>query len=95
MTAATVREAFNNAEAANIWSVPDLSVLNAGRRSPVSMPAELFGPAWMLLCAIGEGTCTPVDYPALGFLSACASIIGGKRKVRPYSTAAWAEPCIL
>ena len=95
MTAATMREAFERAETHNIWSLPDLSVLNAGRRSPVPMPGDLFGASWPLLSAIGEGTCTPVDYPALGFLSACASLIGGKRKVRPYSTAAWAEPCIL
>jgi putative DNA primase/helicase len=47
------------------------------------------------MAAIAEGTCTPVDYPALGFLSACASLVGGKRKVRPYATAAWSEPCIL
>lgn len=95
MTAATMREAFDRAEERTIWTVPDLTVLNAGRRSPVPMPADLFGPAWGLLSDIAEGTCTPVDYPAIGFLSACASLVGGKRKVRPYSTAAWSEPCIL
>lgn len=90
-----IQRAFEGAQNVNLWSVPDMSVLNAGRRSPVPMPSDLLGPAWPLLSAIAEGTCTPVDYPALGFLSACASLIGGKRKVRPYSTAAWAEPCIL
>lgn len=78
-----------------IWTLPDMSVLNAGRRAPVPMPGDLFGPAWGLLGDIAEGTCTPVDYPAIGFLSACASLIGGKRKVRPYTTATWSEPCIL
>jgi hypothetical protein len=95
MTAATMRDAFERAETVNIWSLPDMSVVNAGRRAPVAMPADLFGPSWPLLSTIAEGTCTPVDYAALGFLSACASLIGGKRKVRPYATASWAEPCIL
>jgi putative DNA primase/helicase len=80
---------------ASIWPVPDMTVLNAGRRAPVPMPSDLFGPAWGLMRDISAGTGAPVDYPALGFLSACASLIGGKRRVRPYSTAAWSEPCIL
>jgi putative DNA primase/helicase len=95
MTAATIKQAFDNAETVNLWAVPDRSILNGGRRDPVPMPSGLFGPAWPLLQAIAEGVCTPVDYPAAGFLSACASLIGGKRSVRPYSTARWAEPCIL
>jgi putative DNA primase/helicase len=95
MTAAKIREAFNNAEAAGIWSVPDMSVVSAGRRPPVPIPGDLFGPAWSLLGNIAEGTCTPVDYPAIAFLATCASLIGGKRKVRPYTTSAWSEPCIL
>ena len=41
MTAATMREAFERAETVNIWSLPDMSVVNAGRRSPVAMPADL------------------------------------------------------
>jgi hypothetical protein len=59
------------------------------------MPSEMFGQAWPLLRAIAEGTSTPVDYAALSFIAACASLIGGKRKVRPYLTSHWAEPCIL
>jgi len=94
MTAA-MRQAFDAAETVGIWSVPDMTVINAGRRPPVSMPAGLFGPVWPLLQGIAEGTSTPVDYPALGFLAACASLIGGKRRVRPYPTANWSEPCIL
>lgn len=95
MNAATIKHAFDKAEDYNIWSVPDLSVINAGRRDPVPMPAELFGPSWGLLSDIAEGTCTPVDYPAIAFLVSCASLIGGKRKVRPYTTSPWCEPCIL
>lgn len=95
MTAATMREAFDSAEVVNIWGNPDMSVLNTGRRAPVSMPSALFGPSWPLLQGIGEGTSSPVDYPAMGLLAACASLIGGKRSVRPYATSAWAEPAIL
>lgn len=96
MNAATAfQTAFDQAQEMNIWPVPDMSVVSAGRRAPVPMPPELFGPSWGFLSAVGEGTCAPVDYPAIGFLSACASLIGGKRRVRPYSTSAWSEPCIL
>lgn len=45
MTAATMREAFASAETINIWPLPDMSVLNAGRRVPVPMPSDLFGDA--------------------------------------------------
>jgi hypothetical protein len=44
---------------------------------------------------IAEGTATPVDYPAIGYITACASLIGGKRRVRPYQSSNWAEPCII
>ena len=86
---------LNYAEVHSIWSVPDMTVINAGRRDPVAMPSEIFGPAWPNLRAIAEGTSTPVDYPGLAYLVCCASLIGGKRRVRPYSTSPWAEPCIL
>lgn len=79
----------------SIWSMPDWSVLNAGRRPPVPMPAGLFGPAWPILQAIGEDTSTPPDYAAMGLIASCASLIGGKRRVKPYPTSNWSEPCIL
>lgn len=95
MTAATMREAYERAETIEIWPQPDNTILTAGRRSPVTMPADLFGPAWSLLCDIAEGTSTAPDYAGLGFLTACASLIGGKRRVRPYESSSWSEPCIL
>jgi hypothetical protein len=95
MTAASANARIDDAPEYTIWSVPDLSVINAGRRAPVPMPGDLFGPAWPLLKLIAEGTATAVDYPGIGFLGACASLIGGKRKVRPYVTSNWREPCIL
>ncbi len=95
MTAATMKAAFDNAQTVSAWGIPDMSVLNEGRRDPVAMPADLFGPSWSLLQTIAEGVCTAPDYPGMGLLTACASLIGGKRRVRPYQTSAWAEPCIL
>src|SRR5690606_24879576 len=58
-------------------------------------PAELFGPAWPLLSTIAEGVCAPVDYPGIALLTSCASLIGGKRRIRPYDAGTWSEPCIL
>lgn len=77
------------------WPAPDLSILQASRRPAVPMPTGLFGPALPLLEAIAQGTATPLDYPAAAFLATCASLIGGKRRVRPYATSNWAEPPIL
>lgn len=77
------------------WMPPDMAVLNAGRRDPVAMPANLFGPAWSLLTEIANGTASPIDYAAISYLAAVASLIGGKRSVRPYETSNWKEPCIL
>ena len=77
------------------WSAPDMSILNGGRRAAAKMPTELFGPALPVLEAIAEGTSTPLDYPAAAYLAACASLIGGKRRVRPYMTSDWREPPIL
>src|SRR5262245_39302061 len=94
MAAVVMKNDLENAEF-NMWGPPDMSVLEAGRRPPVPMPGDLFEPAWGLLNEIAEGTCSPVDYPALGFLAACASLIGAKRRVRPYPTSSWSEPCIL
>lgn len=95
MTAATMKERLAVAEPVSIWSLPDMTVLNAGRRDPVPMPADLFGPAWPLLSAIAEGTASPVDYAAFGFVAAAASLIGGKRRIRPYESSAWSEPCVI
>ncbi|MXO85233.1 DUF3987 domain-containing protein [Altererythrobacter aurantiacus] len=90
-----MKAAYENAEVISIWPQADMSVLNEGRRSPVAMPADLFGPAWPLLVTVAEGVCTAPDYPGMALLASCASLIGGKRRIRPYDTAAWSEPCIL
>jgi hypothetical protein len=76
-------------------ATPDMSVLASGRRSPPTLPEEMFGEAWPLICDLAEGAGSPRDYVALAFMSTAASLIGGKRRVRPFKTATWAEPCIV
>jgi len=77
----------------SVWAAPDMSILSAGRRSPVAMPPEIFGTSWPLLCDLAEASGAPVDYVAIGFLTVSASLIGAKRRASPW--AGWDEPCIL
>ena len=79
----------------NPWPAPDLEILSAGRRNAPAMPSDLFGGAWPLVCDLAEGAGAPRDYVAITFLTAAASLIGGKRKAKPFATTDWAEPCIL
>lgn len=77
----------------SIWPAPDMSILSAGRAAPVSVPPEMFGSVWGLLCDLAEGAGAPVDYTAMAFTVAGASLIGGKRYVSPWG--GWSEACIL
>lgn len=95
MSVASMKERFESAEPASPFGIPDMDVLRAGRRQAVPMPSDLFGDAWQLVSDVAEGSGAPVDYAAVGFISACASLIGGKRRVRPYAESRWSEPCII
>ncbi|WP_296538879.1 DUF3987 domain-containing protein [Rhizorhabdus sp.] len=53
----------------------------------------MFGTTWGLIAEIAEGSGAPVDYVALSYIVACASLIGGKRRVSPWG--GWSEPCIV
>lgn len=77
------------------WPAPDLTLLNASRRAAVPMPLGILGPAVETIQAIADGTATAIDYPACAYFAASASLIGSKRKVRPYTTSNWSEPAIL
>src|SRR5437868_3126456 len=70
----------------NPWPAPDLEILSAGRRNAPAMPSDLFGGAWPLVCDLAEGAGAPRDYVAITFLTAAASLIGGKRKAKPFAT---------
>ncbi len=91
-----IRSAFSEARKPGAdWRAPDMTLLNASRRDAVAMPVSLLGPATGTIQAVADGTATAIDYPACAYFAACASLIGGKRKVRPYTTSNWAEPAIL
>ena len=77
------------------WGSPDMSVLALNRRPPPPFPAEMFGSLWPLLLDLADGTGAPVDYIAAGILASAASLIGGKRRIVPFATSTWAEPCVL
>lgn len=95
MNATAFKMNFDAAEQVNVWPAPDMSVLSAGRREPPTITKEMFGPIWPLLSDMAQGAGAPVDYVAVSFLAVAASLIGGKRKVKPYAEADWTEPCIL
>lgn len=59
------------------------------------MPGDMFGNLWPLLVDLADGAGAPVDYVALGFITVAASLVGGRRRVRPFDTANWTEPCII
>jgi hypothetical protein len=92
---AALKRAGYERAGANIAALPDMSVLSAGRRAAPVMPRELFGDAWPLLNDLADGAGAPVDYVGVSFLAVCASLIGGKRRVKPYDTSDWCEPAIL
>jgi putative DNA primase/helicase len=95
MNATAFKMNFDEAEQVNVWPAPDMTVLAAGRREPPVITKEMFGPIWPMLSEMAQGAGAPVDYVAVSFLAVTASLIGGKRKVKPYAEADWTEPCIL
>jgi len=84
------------AEVENVspWAVPDMSLVNNGRRAAVPMPSEMFGPAWAVITDVADVTSTAPDYAAIAYIASAASLIGGKRRIAPYN-GDWSEPCIL
>ena len=73
----------SDSSSTHLWPAPDMSVLSAGRRSPPTMPVEMFGAVWGLLVDMAQGAGSPVDYVGVSYLTVTASLIGGKRKVKP------------
>ena len=95
MNATTAHSRIDGAEVFSIWAQPDRSVIDAGRRAPPALPSESFGDLWPVLSDLADAAGAPVDYVAVGVLVAAASLIGGKRRVRPWSDSDWEEPAIL
>lgn len=95
MNATAFRASFEQSEDASGWTVPDMSILTGGRSAPPAIPTEMFGSLWPLISDLAEGAGAPVDYVAVSVLAVSASLIGAKRRARPYPTSDWSEPCIL
>lgn len=96
MTAAAIRQRLDFAEETQAaWATPDMSILTGGRSKPPVMPRGLFGDAWPLLQDLAAGAGAPIDYVAIAMLGVTASLIGGKRRVKPYEVGTWTEPAIL
>lgn len=92
---AAFADSLAGAQPVNIWRAPDLEILTGGRTVPPTMPSDMFGGVWPLIGDIARGAGAPVDYTAIGLIAAVASLVGGKRRVRPFSSGDWSEPCIL
>jgi len=75
------------------WPAPDLSLVNASRRSAPALPLDVFGPWRPWVEAVAEGTSSPPDYAACALLAGAASLIGNARWVSPWR--GWKEPCAL
>ena len=95
MNAPAFKKRMADSEPVTLLRAPDMSILSGGRVKPPVMPTELFGTLWPLVKDLADGAGAPVDYVALSVLGVAASLIGGKRRVRPYSTSDWSEPSIL
>lgn len=80
--------------APNLERLPDLTIIDGGRRTPPILPQDMFGNVWGECVKLAQDKGAPVDYVALSYLTVCASLIGGKRKVRPWE-GTWSEPAIL
>ncbi len=77
------------------WQAPDMSILSGGRSTPPEMPSTMFGHLWPLIQDLAEGAGSPVDYVAIGLIGTAASLIGSTRRVQPFDSEQWREPCIL
>lgn len=96
MNAAALHQRIDAAPfVAGNWHSPDMSILSGGRTTPPVMPDAMFGALWPLIRDLAEGAGAPVDYVAIGVLGAAASLIGSTRRVQPFDSEQWREPCIL
>jgi Protein of unknown function (DUF3987) len=77
-----------------LWPVPDMGVLQQGRREPPIFPIEVFGEFWGEWITIAAAAASaPVDYTGCALLACASTLIGHARWVSPWS--GWSEPPIL
>ena len=77
------------------WPAPDLSLLEAEREAPPTLPVrDIFGERWgEWIQHAAEGKGAPIDYVAGALIAAAASLVGNARWAHPYGD--WREPLIF
>src|SRR5215468_9717560 len=80
-----------NGFAGGDWGDPDMEILRLRRRSPSSLPVDVFGPAWSkwIVDAAAAAACPP-DYVAAPLLSSASALIGHARWAQ--ASLGWSEP---
>ena len=91
-------EALTNARPVTLsslgWAVPDMSVLQDGRKPPPEPPLELLGKEWAdQIRNIAAAKGAPADYVFAAVLSASASLVGNARCFEAWP--GWREPCAV
>ncbi|MGF1629145.1 MAG: DUF3987 domain-containing protein [Kiloniellaceae bacterium] len=78
----------------NSAAMPDMTVLDGGRRPAPPIPLEMFGPFWSEWI-VQQADClsVPPDFVAYPFLASAASLIGNTR--RAFAWGKWYEPPII
>ena len=73
------------------WGVPDMSVLQNGRRAAPTFPLDVMGNEWgEWSIAAADAAAAPVDYVVLPLLASASALIGNARWVQ--ATPGWMEP---
>lgn len=85
---------FDEAQPFTGWTAPDMSVLRQGITAP-KFPETLLGDLAPIVRDLAASAGSPVDFVAVSLLSMAASVIGSKRRLRPYPESEWAEPAAL
>lgn len=78
------------------WDHPELSLAEGGLPAAPSFPVEVLGTFWGAWCrGAAKSANAPLDYVALGLLTAAAAVIGNSRSIGVARGHEWREPAIL
>ncbi|MDI4655550.1 DUF3987 domain-containing protein [Xanthobacter autotrophicus] len=91
---ATTGEVIDREAVGSTWALPDLTLLNEGRRPPPTFQLDWLGPhlaRWAE--AQARATSAPTDYAAVSLLGLIGGLLGNRR--RPLAGAGWEEPPTL
>lgn len=73
------------------WALPDLTLLNEGRRAPPAFNLDWLGPYLSRWAdAQARATCAPTDYVAVSMIALVGGLLGNRR--RPLAGSGWEEP---